>query len=258
MVDILKQTNKLDNNIELVAPVVAPIAPVVAPIAPVVAPIAPVVVSIDTHLTILWKSISNNYIFFLVLLFCLYKFHQNKKYTSSYIQLIVSFITISILGHLSHYVSHHINCMELYGTMDNMLTRNKYINKIITIYLGILDFHNTTHHDTSVNKQLCNIFYEFISNIFIQGIGIVIFIKMIDIRVILLWAFMYATIHNINYLYFNPTTHRDHHLHCHTNFGIDFVDILLNTKYDWNDIEIHNHGAINLLVITYIIMYFTK
>ena len=91
-----------------------------------------------------------------------------------------------------------------------------------------------------------------------QGFSIVILIKTMDIRVILLWAFMYATIHNINYLYIKPSTHQGHHLNSHTNYGIDYMDIILNTKSDFNDIETHNHAAINLLVITYIITYVTE
>jgi sterol desaturase/sphingolipid hydroxylase (fatty acid hydroxylase superfamily) len=91
-----------------------------------------------------------------------------------------------------------------------------------------------------------------------QGLGVVFIIKLIDIRVLLLWAFMYATVHNINYLYVKPTTHKDHHVNHHTNYGLDFVDILLNTKYDYNDVEQHNHAAINLILITYVICYFTE
>lgn len=211
----------------------------------------------DKQVNILFESIKKNYIYFLSLFFCLYKFKQNKKYDSSYIKLIFSFIIISIIGYFSHYVSHHINFAELYATYDNILTRNNTINNISTNICSFLDFHDVTHHDTSINKQIKNIIYEFLNNIVMQGVGLVIFIKLMDIRVIILWAFMYATIHNINYLFVKPTTHSDHHLNPHTNYGIDFVDIMFNTKYDWNDIETHNHGAINLLIITYVICYFT-
>jgi len=162
-----------------------------------------------------------------------------------------------MIGYLSHYISHHFNFTDFYKKNDNILTRNTYINNTLTGISSFLDFHDITHHDTSINKQIKNIIYEFLNNIIIQGMGLVIFIKIMDIRVIILWAFMYATIHNINYLFIKPTTHSDHHLNSHTNYGIDFVDIIFNSKYDWNDIETHNHGAINLLLVTYIICYFT-
>jgi sterol desaturase/sphingolipid hydroxylase (fatty acid hydroxylase superfamily) len=205
----------------------------------------------------LFRSISNNYIFFITLFYCLYKLKQNPKYNSSYIKLLFSFITVSVTGYFVHFISHHINFTNYHKQNNNILTRNSYINYIIKFICNFFDFHDITHHDTSINKQILNIIYEFLNNVIMQGLGLVIFIKMLDIRVIILWAFMYATIHNINYLFIKPSTHRDHHINNHTNYGIDYCDILFNTKYDWNDIETHNHGAINLLVVTYIIMYFT-
>ena len=168
----------------------------------------------DPQLNILFRSLSNNYIFFITVFFCLYKLKQNPKYDSSYIKLVFSFILTSFLGYF-------------------------------------------THHDKGVNKTIMNITYEFLNNVVMQGLGFILLIKMIDTRVFILWAFMYASIHNINYLFINPSTHQDHHINNHTNYGIDYCDILFNTKTDWNDVEIHNHGSINLLIITYVMMYFT-
>ena len=211
----------------------------------------------DLQMNALFRSISNNYIFFITLFYCLYKFKQNPKYKSSYIQLLFSFITVSITGYFVHFISHHINFTNYHKENKNILTMNSYTNYIIKFICNFFDFHDITHHDTSINKQILNIIYEFFNNVVMQGLGLVIFIKMLDLRVVLLWAFMYATIHNINYLFIKPSTHRDHHINNKTNYGIDYCDILFNTKYEWNDIETHNHGAINLLVVTYIIMYFT-
>ena len=207
---------------------------------------------------LLCESMKKNYIFFLALLFCLYKFKQNKKYTSSYIQLFLSFLAIAGIGHFAHFASHHVKFTTIYKNSDNLFTQNKYLDNIITWFCSFLDFHDTTHHDTSVNKEWQNIIYEILNNLLTQGIGLVLFIKMIDIRVIILWAFMYATVHNINYLFVKPSTHSDHHLNCTTNYGIDFTDIIFNTKYNIHDVEEHNHAAINLLLVAYIIAYFTE
>ena len=209
------------------------------------------------QLDVLVNSLYKNYLFFMSVLICLYKFKQNPNYNTSYIGLIVSFFIMSIFGYFSHYVSHHINFANYCKNTDNIFINNKYSGPIVKNIIKFLDFHDTIHHDTSINKQVINIIYEFINNVFLQGLAIVIFIKIIDIRVAILWAFMYATIHNINFLFIHPTTHRDHHINNHTNYGIDFCDILFNSKYDWNDIEIYNHGAINIIVITYIINAFT-
>jgi len=206
---------------------------------------------------VLVQSIYNNYLFFIALLMCLYKFKQNPNYNTSYIGLIISFFIMSILGYFSHYVAHSINFTDYLKNTNNIFMGNKYTGPIIKYSVKFLDFHDIIHHDTSINKQILNIVYEFINNVILQGLALVIFIKLIDIRVAILWAFMYATIHNINFLFINPTTHRDHHIDNHTNYGIDFCDILFNSKYDWNDIEIYNHGAINIFIISYIINAFT-
>lgn len=211
----------------------------------------------EVQLSALWKSITGNYLFFIALLFCLYKFRQSTQYTSSYFILVLSFIFASLQGYFSHYVSHHMNFTKLYKKCDNILTRNKYINYCLNAGVDFLDFHDKIHHDTSINKQILNVCYEFLNNVYMQGLGVVLIIKFIDIRVLILWAFMYASVHNINYLYLKPTTHKDHHLDNHTNYGLDFVDIILNTKYNYNDIELHNHAGINLILIAYIICYFT-
>ena len=125
------------------------------------------------------------------------------------------------------------------------------------MFLKIYEFHGETHHDLDVNKQTSNIFYEFITNIYTQGLAFILFVefvKLINYKVVLLWCFMYATIHNINYNIIHPSVHRDHHIDCHTNYGIDVMDILFNTKYDKGDIENFNHVSANLLIITSIIL----
>ena len=59
-------------------------------------------------------------------------------------------------------------------------------------------------------------------------------------------------------MYLQPSTHRDHHIDSSTNYGIDTLDIFFETKYDINDIEDFNHAAINLLIITCVILCFTN
>jgi hypothetical protein len=99
---------------------------------------------------------------------------------------------------------------------------------------------------------------EIINNIMTQG-GLLImvkyFLQLLDNRVILLWAFFYATVHNINYNLLPPLTHRQHHLNDKTNYGIDIWDIIVGSKYDWQTIETHNHAAVNVLGIGAIIFF---
>ena len=124
-----------------------------------------------------------------------------------------------------------------------------------------LEFHPKTHHNSNINTQFKNIIFEFINNLFTQGFFLIIIIKVIkyiNIKIVILWAFFYATIHNINFLFIKPTTHRDHHLDNTTNYGLDIYDIIFGTKYNWGDIENYNHGVINMIIITIIIYYSYK
>ena len=78
----------------------------------------------------------------------------------------------------------------------------------------------------------------------------------------MLWALFYATVHNINYRIIEPIEHENHHKDEKTNYGIDIVDIILNSKYNTKHksnipitIEDHNHAAINIVIITILILW---
>ena len=43
---------------------------------------------------------------------------------------------------------------------------------------------------------------------------------------------------------------KDHHKQKNTNYGIDLMDIIIGTKYDWNDLEDYNHYSINAIILT--------
>jgi hypothetical protein len=212
---------------------------------------------IDALKTSIWK----NMYFYIIALFCcivLANVEINKGdslYKKGYLysRSIASLGFAMLAGHTIHWLSHHVNCRDYLDSCDNIITNNKYIRSILNIYADIIDFHDTTHHDSSVNKKWYNIFYEFMNNLLTQSVLIVWLIQQLDFKVILLWGLMYATVHNINYLIIKPTTHMQHHVKSTTNYGIDVTDILFNTKYNWKYIESHNHAGINLLIITAII-----
>ena len=105
---------------------------------------------------------------------------------------------------------------------------------------------------------------EGFQNILFGGGLIIIFLKLFKIKfnilnynyslnnyIIILWALLYSSYHLINYTLKNPNnTHTEHHINYNTNYGPDFMDILLGTKYDTNHIDNNNDGAINLIIIT--------
>jgi hypothetical protein len=207
------------------------------------------------------ESIKKNKWFYLSLLLCFYMFKQSSPDNTSYILLVVSYIFILIFGHMAHRISHNVNFTKTY-TKYKKNNMNPQIDRYLLNFCRFLDFHSITHHDTTINKQPLNILYEFLNNVITQGGAIILFVKFvnyfIDYRVVMLWALMYATTHNINYVFLKPSTHRDHHIDNNTNFGIDIADIIFDTKYNLDDIETHNHVSINLIIITLIIVYFYK
>jgi hypothetical protein len=210
------------------------------------------------------KSIITNKWFYLTLIICFYMFKSrdtartsSSSSSSSYLGLAFSFFFVLVFGHITHRLSHNIDFTKVYNKHKNG-NMNGYIDSILTSVFRFMDFHSVTHHDSSINKQPANVCYEFMNNFFTQGGGLVLFVwfcnRCIDMRIILLWALMYATAHNINYLFLKPTVHRDHHLHEDTNYGLDIADIIFDTKYDLSDIEDYNHISINLIVITAIMV----
>jgi DMSO/TMAO reductase YedYZ heme-binding membrane subunit len=218
-------------------------------------------VETGVQLVAIYKSITQNYIFYIVLICCLLAF---TKYTthnrSCFILSLGSILFVTLYGYFVHFLSHYLNedISALYKTYDNVFTRNKYFNWVALKYIEFVEFHAKTHHNTDINKQYKNIALEFINNAVTQGIVLIIIkyiLGLVDNRVILLWAFFYATVHNINYLIVKPTTHKEHHVNDKTNYGIDIWDIIIGSKYDWNNIETHNHTAINLIVITAVIIF---
>jgi hypothetical protein len=208
----------------------------------------------------IYKNIKQNYIFYIVILCCLYAFTKCPYNPSSFILALGSIWFITLFGYAVHFLSHYLNTTvsDVYKSYDNVFTRNKYIDWLAVKSVEFGEFHAMTHHDSEINKQFKNIALEFINNVVTQGIIIIIIkylLGLVDNRVILLWAFFYATVHNINYLIVKPTTHMEHHIDDKTNYGIDIWDIIIGSKYDWTNIETYNHTAINLIVITAIIMF---
>ena len=215
---------------------------------------------------------------------------------SSYISGIFTFIFITFWGYLMHYISHSFNFTKAYENSTNYLLqlfhRIPVLNQIIkTILETTMDFHAITHHDTSINRTPTNVIIEAVQNFLTQG-GLFVFFNNyaspeftlfktsatdpsqsqsqssqpfkinLNNHVLKLWALFYATIHNINYRFTAPIEHENHHIDPQTNYGIDLVDIILNSKYNtkhkptqYITIEDHNHGTLNIIIITIMLIW---
>ena len=213
----------------------------------------------------LLKSIRLNYIFYSLLLLCLFiiSYYTN----SSFLWCIITFIFISFNGYYVHYLSHTFNLGELFQVNDstkvyNYLYKIPGMNKLIYFLCKMFDFHSEIHHDISINKNYDNKIYEFIMNFITQSglfLLFILFTKYLNYYVCFLWGIFYSTVHIINYDILKPKSHKNHHLNVKTNYDILFWDTILNTKYDYNDIiEDVNHCSYNIVILTILIVCFIK
>jgi hypothetical protein len=165
---------------------------------------------------------------------------------------VITFFYVSFIGYVGHILVHHIRLNDYYEKMDNVFTRG-WLGKMCKRMCNLADFHDTTHHDTSVNRQTKNMLTEMAINFLTQGGILMLFIflcRHLSMYVVFLWAFAYCTVHIINYDHIRPIAHQRHHENSHTNYGIDIWDILWGTKFPGDGLENINHYAINLILIT--------
>ena len=192
-----------------------------------------------------------NFIFYIILLISLYVLSVVRKH--NYIFYIITALVISWGGYITHYISHHKYTYKLYKKNKS---KNKYINFIFKCGL----FHHKIHHNSKINKQFQNIVIEIILNIISQGgimFVIVNLLKCMDTQLLIWWALLYATIHNINYNFISSETHKNHHINCNTNYGMELWDILFNSMYD-NNFENINHYSFNTIILTLLMIYYNS
>ena len=209
-----------------------------------------------------YKSMSINkyYIYTLCLCILILFFKLKTKSTFNNLlllsNLVYSYIFMIIWGWYVHFISHNISFTELY---NHFIHKNRSFDTFcLFIFRYTFDFHDQVHHDTSINKHWLFLFIECIQNLLTQGIILFFFHldKLIHPYIIILWAVTYASAHLINYnLSCIKHCHVDHHKNCKTNYGIDYMDIIMGTKYDYLDIENINHVSINMIIITLILFF---
>ncbi len=203
----------------------------------------------------LWKSIQQNYVFYWSILVCAAVLAWMTK--TSFIFAILSFAYASFVGYAGHATVHTVNFTKAYEECTNPILKNNVVTPALKRVCEYMDFHDQIHHDTGVNKHIKNVLIEFGLNFITQGgllIVMVLLCRYVNVYVVLLWALAYSTVHNINYEYLNPVFHQLHHKDNSTNYGIDFWDILVGTKYPGDEIEDINHYAINMVLITAILV----
>ncbi len=222
-----------------------------------------------------WQSLKINGKFWISILFIIWLITYNGTQGYTLTEGIISFLAAILLGYIVHYVSHAYDFEKLYNNSSWPLIKyikskpkvDKVIRKFI---LYTLDFHDKIHHNSSINRTPFNITMEFLQNIFMEGGILILFSTKTNLSInilggkfrfnraiLLLWGLIYASVHNINYRFFENSQHRNHHIDPKTNYALDILDILFDTKYDINNIEnINFDWGINMVIITFFIIYF--
>ena len=207
----------------------------------------------------LFKSLKINYIFVLSILLSVYVFSYFSK--TNFIINLISFIYITLGQYLVHVVAHNFSLKKIYEKSNcEYLKNTKVFNYLINKTIYYVDFHDQIHHNNSLNKMNINIIIELISNIFYEGVSIIllkIILNMIDNRLILVLALTYASVHMINLQVTDNIVHKKHHICKYSNYGFDFWDIFFGTKYknDNSEIENVNNYSYNLIFFTSLIIY---
>ena len=218
----------------------------------------------ESNIDIALKSIQINIIFWLITFFCLLIINRRSgKYT--YTETIITFIIVMIWGYYVHVISHAYDFEKLYTESDNFITnflkQDENLDPVVLFFLRQLDFHSKIHHDSTINKLPYNLFMECFQNIISQS-SLIIFSGIslfglninFDKNAIFFWALFYVTVHNINYNFVNQQFHIDHHINEKTNYGIDILDIIFDSKSDLSFIENNNYYIINSILITLFII----
>ena len=192
---------------------------------------------------------------------------------ASYFCVLTTFVASIYLGYEIHRKTHIRDITSSYENLDNPIINRlvKYFPKLESIIRRVIshgDFHNNVHHDSNVNKEPCNALVEVYQNLLSEGLIAAAMCYWLrpalticgatlkpHIPTIIFWSLLYTSVHNINYTIINPSEHINHHLFPNTNFGIDLMDILCDTKCEPEGFELLNHAVPNIIVITMIILY---
>jgi hypothetical protein len=238
------------------------------------------------------QSIKTNSLFWCTLVICLIilsaKYGVEKTITKKIIAGFLSVIIAMYIAWYVHYLSHTHDFRKIFNSLKNKTdhsSKYKVVNAIKyaikdTIYFicDIFDFHSKIHHNPRLNKLWYNRVVEFLENFIMMSLPLTYLAHTYNIglnissntfylnkTISILWGLIYTTIHNINYVFVNPQTHKEHHMkdlnnayndpdEQVTNYGPDTIDIICDTKYKTNIIEDFNHGTINVIILTTILI----
>ena len=223
-----------------------------------------------------WHSITVNWPFWTCCAICIWLLVRFGKSGDCMLSAFITFLVTMCLGYDVHKRTHERSITTMYETSTNPMI--SYIRDELPIFRSAVnwfiyhcDFHSLVHHDSSVNKTLYNRLVEIYQNLMSEGLIVAYLVYKLDpsitlggltirphIPTIIFWALLYTSVHNINYDILHPQEHVNHHLYPNTNYGIDLLDILCETKYETDSVEIMHHGVPNLILATLAIIQYQQ
>jgi hypothetical protein len=209
-------------------------------------------------LDMLATTVRMNWVYFVALVACCLAFGDSLWHSAA---LLAAFFGAGIVGYFIHMFSHSFSFHDNYNATPNVFREIGWLQKPIRAAIWFFDYHHIYHHDSDVNKKPLYVAAEFVNNLWMEGLEIVAFLllaKFIPLESILVWAFVYATVHHINYVLKPCIQHIRHHRRPRTNYGYDIYDILFGSKYDMGSFENYNDTAINLVVGFALVFYARK
>jgi hypothetical protein len=129
-------------------------------------------------------------------------------------------------------------------------------------------FHKV-HHNDDINHTFFGRTLEWIVN-FLQIGGLLLIplnrllenktgVKLFNEYIIVFYSLVYTTHHMINYHVLEVDTHIRHHKNVNTNYGPDYMDVLLGTKQHNSTFEDMRESILNtLLSAMVVIILFSK
>jgi sterol desaturase/sphingolipid hydroxylase (fatty acid hydroxylase superfamily) len=178
-----------------------------------------------------FKYNSNFYLIFFTMAFYI------GAITGKFIRGAITIVLVLAFSYFSHRASHHIFPYNI--------------------------FHKV-HHTEEHNKKWWARLLEWVVN-FLQIGGIMLIplnmylekwsgMKLLNNYVILYYAIVYTTHHMINYHNMKIDSHVRHHQDEKTNYGPDYMDVLMGTKQDNTTFEDMRWSIMNSLAATMIVM----
>jgi hypothetical protein len=144
-----------------------------------------------------------------------------------------------------------------------------YLSHMVGHKLYPINIFHKVHHNDDINHTFFGRTLEWIVN-FLQIGGLLLIplnrllenktgVKLFNEYIIVFYSLVYTTHHMINYHVLEVDTHIRHHKNVNTNYGPDYMDVLLGTKQHNSTFEDMRESILNtLLSAMVVIILFSK